>query len=130
MNSHILIKINDFVKNRLVEFSGILLAIIGFFFLISIASYSPADPNFIYAPGDVEIKNIGGFYGSVISDFLLQSIGLISFLMVINLLNWGLTLIVRKKIGNFIAKIFFKISYTIFGSTFINIFYNDSFWLI
>jgi S-DNA-T family DNA segregation ATPase FtsK/SpoIIIE len=130
MNSHILIKINNFVKNRLVEFSGILLAIIGFFFLISIASYSPADPNFIYAPGDVEIKNIGGFYGSVISDFLLQSIGLISFLMVINLLNWGLTLIVRKKIGNFIAKIFFTISYTIFGSTFINIFYNDSFWLI
>ena len=130
MNSHILIKINNFVKNRLVEFSGILLTIIGIFLLISIVSYSPADPNFIYTPDDVEIKNIGGFYGSVISDFLLQSIGLISFLMVINLLNWGLTLIVRKKISNFIAKIFFTISYTIFGSTFINIFYNNSFWLI
>ena len=130
MNSHILIKINNFVKNRLVEFSGILLTIIGIFLLISIVSYSPADPNFIYTPDDVEIKNIGGFYGSVISDFLLQSVGLISFLMVINLLNWGLTLIVRKKISNFIAKIFFTISYTIFGSTFINIFYNNSFWLI
>ena len=130
MNSHILIKINNFVKNRLVEFSGILLTIIGIFLLISIVSYSPADPNFIYTPDDIKIKNIGGFYGSVISDFLLQSIGLISFLMVINLLNWGLTLIVRKKISNFIAKIFFTISYTIFGSTFINIFYNNSFWLI
>jgi len=130
MNSHILIKINNFVKNRLVEFSGILLATIGIFLLISIVSYSPADPNFIYTPDDVEIKNIGGFYGSVISDFLLQSVGLISFLMVINLLNWGLTLIVRKKIGNFMTKIFFTISYTIFGSAFINIFYNNSFWLI
>jgi S-DNA-T family DNA segregation ATPase FtsK/SpoIIIE len=130
MNSHILMKINNFVKNRLVEFSGILLTIIGIFLLISIVSYSPADPNFIYTPDDIEIKNIGGFYGSVISDFLLQSIGLISFLMIINLLNWGLTLIVRKKISNFITKIFFTISYTIFGSTFINTFYNNSFWLI
>ena len=130
MNSQILIKINNFVKNRLVELSGILLLIIGIFLLISIASYSPADPNFIYAPDDVEIKNIGGFYGSVISDFLLQSIGLISFLIVINLLDWGLTLTLKKKIRNFITKIFFTISYTVFGSTFINIFYNDSFWLI
>ena len=130
MNSQILIKINNFVKNRLVELSGILLLIIGIFLLISIASYSPADPNFIYAPDDVEIKNIGGFYGSVISDFLLQSIGLISFLIVINLLDWGLTLTLKKKIRNFITKIFFTIIYIIFGSIFTSIFYNDSFWLV
>ena len=130
MNSQILISINNFIKNRLVEFSGVLLITIGVFLLLAIISYSPADPNFIYTPGEVEIKNIGGFYGSVISDFLLQSIGLISFLIVLNLLNWGLTLTMKKEIGNFISKIFFTVSYIIFGSTFINIFYNDSFWLI
>ena len=130
MDSQILIRINNFIKNRLVEFSGVLLIIIGVFLLIAIISYSPADPNFIYTPEEIEIKNIGGFYGSVISDFLLQSIGLISFLIVLNLLNWGLTLTMKKEIGNFISKIFFTVSYIIFGSTFINIFYNDSFWLI
>jgi len=130
MNSQILVKINNFVKNRLIEFSGILLVIIGAFLLASIASYSPSDPNFIYKPEDVEINNIGGFYGSVISDFLLQSIGLISFFITLNLFNWGFQLIADKKINNFIIKIFYTLIYITLGTTFINIYYNDSFWLI
>jgi len=84
MNSQILTKINDFIKNRLIEFLGALLIIVSIFLLASIVSYSPSDPNFIYTPENTEIKNIGGFYGSVISDFLLQSLGLISIFLVFN----------------------------------------------
>ena len=109
MNSQILIKINNFVKSRLIEFLGILLIVTGIFLLVSIVSYSPSDPNFIYTPENTNIKNIGGFYGSVISDFLLQSIGLISLLVILNLFNWGFTLISSKKISNFISKVFFYI---------------------
>ena len=97
MNSQILIKINSFVKSRLTEFLGILLVVTGIFLVVSIVSYSPSDPNFIYTPENTDIKNIGGFYGSVISDFLLQSIGLISLLFTLNLFNWGFTLISSKK---------------------------------
>ena len=125
MNSQILIKINSFVKNRLIEFTGILITVIALFLLISIASYSPSDPNFIYTPENANIKNFGGFYGSVISDFLLQSIGLISFFVVLNLLNWGFALISDKKIINFIPKVFYTLAYIIFGTTFINIILND-----
>ena len=64
------------------ELLGFVLVFIGIFLLASIVSYSPSDPNFIYYPENTEIKNIGGFYGSVISDFLLQSLGLISFFFV------------------------------------------------
>ena len=106
MNSQMLIKINSFVKSRLMEFLGILLVVTGIFLLVSIVSYSPGDPNFIYTPENTNIKNIGGFYGSVISDFLLQSIGLISLLVIVNLFNWGFTLISLKKISNFISQIF------------------------
>ena len=77
---------------------------------------------------NVEIKNIGGFYGSVIADYLLQSIGLISFLVVLNIFYWGFKLMAKKNINNFISRIFFIILYIIFGTTFINIAYNDSFW--
>ena len=83
MNSQILIKLNSFFKNRLIELSGILLTLTSISLFTILASYSPSDPNFIYTPDNVEIKNFGGFYGSVISDFLLQSIGLISFLITI-----------------------------------------------
>ena len=69
MNFQILTKINNFTKNRLLEFIGITLILISFFLLSSIVTYSPSDPNFIYTPENTEIKNIGGFYGSVISDF-------------------------------------------------------------
>ena len=66
-----------------------------------------------------------------ISDFLLQSIGLISIFYVVNLFLLGLKLITSsKKINNFITKIFFTFAYIIFGTTVLNIFYNESFWLI
>ena len=74
MNSEILVKTNNFIKNRLLEFSGALLVLSGTLLLISILSYSPSDPNFIYTPENAEIKNFGGFYGSIIADFFLQSI--------------------------------------------------------
>ena len=130
MNSQILIKINNFIKNRLLESLGIILTFVSIFLLASIVSYSPSDPNFIYTSENSEIKNIGGFYGSVISDFLLQSIGLISIFLVVNLFFWGIKLIIKKTIYNFIAKIFFTLIYIIFGTVVLNILYNDSFWLI
>ena len=130
MNSQVLTRINNFAKSRLIELGGIFLLVVGFLLFISIATYSPEDPNFIYTAEVNEIKNFAGFYGSVISDVLLQSIGLISFFVVMNLMYWGLKIIIDKKINNFIPKIFYTIIYIIFGTTFINIFYNNSFWLI
>ena len=130
MNSQILNKINNFIKNRLIELSGFLLILISIFLLASIVSYSPSDPNFIYTPENTEIKNIGGFYGSVISDFLLQSLGLISIFLVINFFYWGTKLTTKKIISNFITKIFFVPAYMVFGTTALNILNNDSFWLI
>ena len=106
MNSQILIKINSFVKSRLIEFLGILLVVTGIFLLASIVSYSPSDPNFIYTPENTNIKNIGGFYGSVISDFLLQTIGLTALLVILNLFNWGFTLISSKKLIILFRKFF------------------------
>ena len=130
MNSQILIKINNFIKNRLIELSGIIVISASIFLLASIVSYSPDDPNFIYTPGNTEIKNIGGFYGSVISDFLLQSLGLISFFVTFNFFYWGIRITAQKKISNFTTKIFFIFSYIVFGTTIFNILHNDSFWLI
>jgi len=130
MKSQILTKINNFTKKRLIEFSGILLVLFSFFVFASIITYSPDDPNFIYSPETTQIKNIGGFYGSVISDLLLQSIGLISILLSINFFYWGLKIISEKIIYNFITKIFFILIYIISGTIFLNSFYNDSFWLI
>ena len=105
MSYQILTKINSILKNRLIELLGISLMLLSIFLLLSIASYSPGDPNFIYTPENTEIKNIGGYYGSVISDLLLQSLGLISFFLVINFFYWGTKITTRKAVNNFITKI-------------------------
>lgn len=130
MNSQILPKINNFIKNRLIEFLGVVLIFVSILLLASIVSYSPSDPNFIYEPEKTEIKNIMGFYGSVISDFLLQSLGLISFFLFFNFFCWGIKLTSEKIISNFITKIFFTLTYVVFGTTVLTVLYNDSFWLI
>jgi len=130
MKSQILTKINNFIKKRLIEFGGILLVLFSFFLAASIFTYSPDDPNFIYTAESTQIKNIGGFYGSVISDFLLQSIGLISILIVTNFFYWGIKIISKKTIDNFVTKIFFILIYIISGTVFLNSLHNNSYWLI
>jgi len=130
MTSQFLSKINDFAKNRLIEALGISLMALSSFLIISIASYSPSDPNFIYSPESSEIKNIAGFYGSVISDFLLQALGLISVFLTINFFYWGYKVLTKKKVDDFILKIFFTLCYMVLGTISLNAFYNDSFWLI
>ena len=130
MNSQILSKLNHFVKNRLIELCAILLICFGIFILFSILSYSPSDPNFIYSSESTEIKNVGGFYGSVISDFLLQSLGLISLLIVFNFTYWGAKLFLQKNVNNFTSKIFFTLIYIVLGTTVLNVLNNESFYLI
>ena len=72
--------ISNFIIKRFIELFGILISISAILLFISLLSYSPEDPNFIF-PENAEIKNILGFRGSFISDLFFQSIGLISILV-------------------------------------------------
>ena len=66
-----------FIIKRLIEILGIIISITGVLLFISLISYSPSDPNFIF-PENTEIKNLLGYQGSYISDLFLQTVGLIA----------------------------------------------------
>ena len=68
----------DFSIRRLFELIGVILVLISIFLFISLYSYSPEDPNFIFNE-NTEIKNLLGIKGSLISDIFFQSLGFISF---------------------------------------------------
>ena len=123
---HTLVK---FLNNRIIELIGFLLIIFSIFLLFAILTYSPDDPNLLYASEKKIINNLFGLRGSIVADFLLQSIGLISFLLIINILIWSLKLIRTKSINNFLLKAFFTIVYILFGTTFISIYNYHSFWI-
>ena len=65
-----------FVAKRLAEIFGILVLVSGILLLISLISYSPEDPNFIF-PENTDIKNILGCRGSYVSDLFFQLINLL-----------------------------------------------------
>jgi len=119
-----------FLNRRIIELAGVVFITASVFLFLSITTYSPNDPNFLYTPENAIIKNLMGSKGSFVSDFLLQAIGLVSFLFITNFLVWGLSLTIKKSIKNFLPKIFFTIAYILCGTTFISIYNYNSFWLI
>ena len=129
MNTNFLNSVTNFLKKRTFEFIGLLLIFLGIALSISFATYSPGDPTFVYGES-AYIENFFGLYGSTISDFLLQSFGLISFLLLLTLISWGVKLVKDKKIEKIIFKFSFLTIYLITGCTFIYSKFNNSFWLI
>ena len=118
----------NFVIKRLIEISGILVSILGLLLLLSLISYSPEDPNFIF-PENTQIKNLLGFKGSYTSDLFFQSIGLIAFLIPLTFILTGINIFKRKEIFLLIENLFFITIYSLFGSLFFSYFYIDAFTL-
>ncbi len=130
MNTNFLNSLTNFLKKRTFEFIGLILISLGIALTISFATYSPSDPSLVYGQTSSNIKNFFGIYGSKVSDFLLQSFGLISFLFLATLISWGIKLIFVKELKNLIYKLLFMTLYLIFGCTFLHITFDNSFWLI
>ena len=76
-------KTTSFLFKRLSELIGLTILCLSILLLVSLISYSPEDPNFIF-PENAEIKNLLGAKGSFASDILFQSVGLISLLVPIS----------------------------------------------
>ena len=130
MNTNFLNSLTNFLKKRTFELLGLILISSSIVLAISFLTYAPEDPSFIYGDSSIEIKNFFGIYGSSIADFLLQSFGLVSFLLLLNFLFWGITLLFKKEITKFLLKLFFVVLYLILGSIFVYLTFNNSFWLI
>jgi len=122
-------KIVDFTLKRLAELTGLFLIIISILLLISLASYSPGDPTFIF-PENQEIRNILGIKGSFVADIFFQSIGLISFLIPFSLFFTGISIAINKNLIIIIESIFYIIVYILLATLFFSIFYKESYWLI
>ena len=121
-------KTANFLFRRLSELLGLVLLVLSILLLISLISYSPEDPNFIF-PENAEIKNLLGPKGSYTSDLLYQSIGLISLLIPISFFFISLSVILDKKILFIVESVFFIILYSITGALFFTVFHTETFWL-
>ena len=120
--------ISNFLFDRFVQLIGIVLTFLSIFVLLALFTYSAEDPNFVFSNNN-EINNIFGFQGSIVSDFLLQTMGLVSFLFSITLFITGINVVIKKRLVIILENFFYTILYIIFGTVFLGIFYLNSFWL-
>ena len=118
----------DFVINRLIEISGILVSILGTLVFIALITYSADDPNFIF-PDNTEIKNLLGFHGSFTSDLLFQSFGLSAYLISLTFFVTGINIFLKKDFFILIESFFYSILYLIFSTLFFNHFYKETYTL-
>ena len=118
----------NFAIKRLAEIFGLIILISGAILLVSLITYSPEDPNFIF-PDNTEIKNLFGFKGSFVSDLFFQSVGPIAYLISFTLIISGINIVKIKEFFLIIENIFFVILYCIFGTLFLTYFYSEGFIL-
>ena len=115
-----------FIIKRLIEIFGIIILCLGVLLFISLASYSPTDPNYIF-PENTEIKNLLGFQGSYVSDIFFQSIGVITYLIPITYIFTGLNIARRKELILLIENTFFIVLYSLIGSLFFSYYYENTY---
>ena len=75
---------------RLNEAGAVVFLYVGLFVLISLASYHPFDPSWNTVTELVKPANLTGRLGAVVSDWLLQSLGLAAYAIpaLILMLGW------------------------------------------
>ena len=118
----------NFAIKRLAEILGIIVFFSGILLFISLFSYSPEDPNFIF-PDNTKITNILGFKGSFVSDLFFQSIGLTAYLVSLTFIITGINILRTKDFFLIIENIFYSIIYSVFCCVFFTYFYTDAFTL-
>ena len=126
--ANFLTRTKEFLIKRITELFGLLIIFLSLSLLIALISYSPDDPNFIINNSD-QIQNLMGFKGSVVSDFLFQSIGLIAFFIPFTLFFSGTNILLKKKQIIFIDNLFFAVLYIFCGCLFLSYFKDQSFFL-
>ena len=118
----------NFAIKRLAEVFGIVIFSAGSILFISLITYSPEDPNFIF-PDNTEIKNFLGFQGSFVSDLFFQSVGLIAYLVSFTFIITGINIFRIKDFFLIIENTFFIILYSLCGTIFLTQFYSVEFKL-
>jgi len=118
----------NFAIKKLAEIFGVLISLAGGLLFLSLITYSPNDPNFIF-PENTKIENLMGFQGSFISDLFFQSVGLIAYLIPFTLFITGINIFKSKDFFLFIESNFFTILYLIFGTLFFAHYYSETYAL-
>jgi S-DNA-T family DNA segregation ATPase FtsK/SpoIIIE len=81
----------DFLRRRSIETAGLALILFAIFVTLTLITYSSADPSLSHATS-APARNLGGRWGAIVADILLQTLGLGAGLLVLTVGAWGFRL--------------------------------------
>ncbi|HYC63769.1 MAG TPA: DNA translocase FtsK 4TM domain-containing protein, partial [Reyranellaceae bacterium] len=90
----------DFLRRRLMELVGVVVAASGVCLLAALFTYSPLDPSLNHATARTP-HNLMGTLGAYTSDLLLQTFGLAIFLAPVAMITWGVRMVRTHHLGFF-----------------------------
>jgi DNA segregation ATPase FtsK/SpoIIIE, S-DNA-T family len=89
----------QFLRDRVLEFTGLALIIIVTILAMALFSYVPTDPSMNNAT-DANTANLLGSWGAIVADMLIQTLGLAAYVLLIGFAVWGLRLVAKRPIHN------------------------------
>lgn len=93
-----------FFKRRASELTGLALLLAAGFLLLALITYRPSDPSWNTASG-LPVRNLMGPAGAIVSDLVLQALGLAAALLVPVFGAWGARLMRRHMLDNALLRV-------------------------
>jgi S-DNA-T family DNA segregation ATPase FtsK/SpoIIIE len=93
-----------FLKRRGHELAGALLLSAAFLLAVALITHEPVDPS-LNSVGSGDVRNVLGYPGAIVSDVLLQSLGLANVVLLTVLIAWGLRFLSHRRVGGLLARI-------------------------
>ncbi len=90
----------DFLRRRMMELVGAVIAVLGVLLLMAIFTFNAADPSLNHATGNAP-ANLMGLPGAYAADLLLQTFGLAICLVPVALITWGVRMVRTHHLGFF-----------------------------
>ena len=115
----------DLLKRRCFEVAGLLLFSGSVLITLALLSYQPSDWSWNTA-SDGTVHNLLGAFGAVLSDVILQAVGLASVLMLVVLVAWGVADVQKRARDHLWIRLLMAISGILFTTIFVSLQQSES----
>ncbi len=98
MVSAVLSVASDVMRNPLRQLAGFFLCLFAAYLAVSLVTYHSSDPSLNRATTEI-VHNAGGYFGALMSDLVLQVLGLACITMIFVPLTWGVKMVLADRIS-------------------------------
>ncbi|MBW8727770.1 MAG: DNA translocase FtsK 4TM domain-containing protein, partial [Inquilinus limosus] len=106
--------VQEFLRNRVRELSGLGIAVFGCALLVALVSYAPTDPSWNTAKAG-PAANLLGRFGAIFADLFIQTLGLGAFLLAVLPLFWAWRLMRHQPLD----RVWWRVTSLLFGVLFL-----------